>query len=86
MSRKLNLDNTYFKGAGELIPLWVGQFWQKFTSDLFSFDKLGCPFSCGQENLLGGQFWAMGRLNLLGGQSNLLGGQMPTQFTCYLPP
>ena len=28
----------------------------------------------------------MGRCNLLGGQSNLLGGQMPTQLTCYLPP
>ena len=28
----------------------------------------------------------MGRLNLLGGQSNLLGGQMPTQLNCYLPP
>ena len=25
----------------------------------------------------------MGRLNLLGGQNNLLGGQMPTQLTCY---
>ena len=39
-----------------------------------------------QDNLLGGQFWAIGRFNLLGGQGNLLGGQMPTQFTCYLPP
>ena len=30
----------------------------------------------------------MGRLNLhlLGGQINLLGGQMHTQLTCYLPP
>ena len=28
----------------------------------------------------------MGRFNLLGGQSDLLGGQMPTQLTCYLPP
>ena len=43
-------------------------------------------FFCGQDSLLGGQFWAMGRFNLLGGQSNLLGGQMPTQLTCYLPP
>ena len=41
---------------------------------------------CGQDNLLGGQIWAMGRLNLLGGQNNLLGGQLPTQLTCYLPP
>ena len=40
-------------------------------------------FCCGQENLLGGQFWVMGRFNLLGGQSNLLGGQMSTQLTCY---
>ena len=43
-------------------------------------------FFCGQDNLLGGQFWAMGRFNLLGGQNNLLGGQLPTQLTCYLPP
>ena len=28
----------------------------------------------------------MGRLNLLGGQINLLGGKMPTQLTSYLPP
>ena len=37
---------------------------QKFTSKFPSFDN------CGQDNSLGGQFWAMGRLNLLGGQSN----------------
>ena len=43
-------------------------------------------FFCGQDNLLGGEFWAMGRFNLLGGQSNSQGGQMPTQLTCYLPP
>ena len=30
---------------------------------------------CGQDNFLGGQFWAMGRFNLLGGQTNLLCGQ-----------
>ena len=29
---------------------------------------------------------AMGRLNLLGEQINLLGLQMPTQLTCHLPP
>ena len=45
-----------------------------------------CPFFSGQDNLLSGQFWAVGRLNLLGGQINLLGGKMPTQLTCYLPP
>ena len=50
------------------------------------FKKSDAHFFCGQDNLLGGQFWAMGRFNLLGGQSNLLGGQMPTQLTCYLPP
>ena len=27
----------------------------------------------------------MGRLNLVGGQINLLGGKMPAQLTCYLP-
>ena len=32
-------------------------------------------FHCGQDNLLGGRVWAMGRFM---GQSNLLGGQMPT--------
>ena len=32
-------------------------------------------FFCGQDNLLGGQFWAMGRFKL-GGQNNLLGGQI----------
>ena len=35
-------------------------------------------FFCGQDNLLGGQFWAMSRFILLG-------GQLPTQLTCYLP-
>ena len=45
-------------------------------------DNCGAPFFCGQDNLLGGQCWAMGRLNLLGGLINLLGGQL----TCYLPP
>ena len=43
-------------------------------------------FFRGQDYLLGGQFWAIGRFNLLSGQSNILGGQMPTQLTCYLPP
>ena len=43
-------------------------------------------FSYGQDNLLEGQFWVMGRFNLLDGQNNLLGGQLPTQLTCYLPP
>ena len=43
-------------------------------------------FFCWQDNLQGGQFWAMGRFNLLGGQNDLIGGQLPTQLTCYLPP
>ena len=43
-------------------------------------------FFCGHDNSLGGQFWTIGSLNLLGGQNNLLGGQLPTQVTFYLPP
>ena len=43
-----------------------------------------CPFFFGQDNLLGGQFWEMSKFDFLGGQSNLPGGQMPTQLTCYL--
>ena len=45
-----------------------------------------CPFFCEQDYLLGGQFWAMGRFNSLGGQDYLQGGQIPTQVICYLPP
>ena len=41
---------------------------------------------CGQVILLGGQFWAMGRFDLLGGQSNLLGGQIPTQLNVIYVP
>ena len=44
------------------------------------------PIFCGQDNLLGGQFWAMGKLNLQGGQIYLLDGQIPVQLTCYLNP
>ena len=43
-------------------------------------------FFCGHDNLLGGQIWAMGMFNLLGGQNTLLGGQKLTQLACYLPP
>ena len=61
------------------------------------FDQFGTHFAVGyllggqfwamgRVNLLGGQFWAMVRVNLLGGQINLLGGQILTQLTCYLPP
>ena len=43
-------------------------------------------FLWARYGLMGGKKWAMGKFNLLGGQRNLLGGQMPTQLTCYLPP
>ena len=44
-----------------------------FSFGFVNFAKLRSKFpifnNCGaQDNLLGGQFWAMGRLNLLGGQ------------------
>ena len=48
---------------------------RKNNSKLLIFNKSGAIFLL---NLQGGQFWAMGRFNLLDGQSNLLGGQMPT--------
>ena len=44
------------------------------------------PIFFDEGNLLGGQFLAMGRLNLLGLQINLLGGQMPTQLFTSLRP
>ena len=66
-------------------PLGVSEFC-KNKSKLPISNKSDAHFFCGQDSLLGWQFWAMGRFNLLGGQSNLLGGQMPTQLTCYLPP
>ena len=56
----------------------------KLSSQLPVCDNHTAYFSCGQDNLLGGQFWAMGRYNLLGGQSNLLGRQMLTQLICCL--
>ena len=42
-------------------------------SKLPIFNNHSAYFIYGQDNLLGGQLWAMGRFNLLGGQSNLLG-------------
>ena len=36
----------------------------------FMIINIWCPNFCGQDNLLGGHFWAMGKLNLLGGQNN----------------
>ena len=38
----------------------------KFTSELPSCDNCGGPFSCEQDYLLCGQFWAMGRLSYMG--------------------
>ena len=38
-------------------------------------------FQCTQDNFLCGKFWAMGRFNLLGGQSTLLGGHLHVLFT-----
>ena len=43
------------------------------SSELFIFNFCGVHFT-GQDNLLGGQFWKTGRLNLLGERMNLLGG------------
>ena len=37
-------------------------------------------YFCGEDNLLGGQFWAMGRFILLGEQNNILRGQLLTQL------
>ena len=58
----------------------------RFMSKLPVCNTRSTYFLSGQDNSMIGQFWAVGRFNLLGGQSNLLGGQMPTQLTCYLPP
>ena len=64
-----------------------------YTSRLENVAKLACynhsrspcaALSLPQDNLLGGQFWAMGRFNLLGGQSKLLGEQMPTLNPSFL--
>ena len=56
--------------------------WKKLRSKLFhNLQIVVMPiydFSV-YNNSLGGQFWAMGKFNLLG-------GHLPTQLTCYLPP
>ena len=44
----------------------------QIRSKLPNCGNQSAAFFCEQENLLGGHFWAMGRFNLLGGQSNLL--------------
>ena len=62
--------------------LWVLEWGFKLGGSQFCTSLgLNCIFLiaiCGQVNLMGGQFGAMVRFNLLGGQSNLLSGQMPT--------
>ena len=52
-------------------PLGVSQF-GKNKSKLPIFNNSDAHFFCWQDNLLGGQLWAMGRFDLLGGQINLL--------------
>ena len=63
-------------GAVSLLGLVI---LKKKTIDLIAhiFRIIVVPIFCEQDNFFGGQFWAMGRLNFLGGQSNLLGGQYP---------
>ena len=46
-------------------------FLQNLGFKLPIFNKYGGTFFFGQDNLLGGQVWAMARFNLLDGQSNL---------------
>ena len=57
-------------------PLEASQF-RKNKSKLPIFNNSDARLFCGQDNLLGGQFWALGRFDLLNGQVNLLGGQCP---------
>ena len=84
-SQKLPLYRTCFSAEK------VSQFC-KNKYKLSIFNNNDTYFFCGQDNLLGGQFWAMDGFDLLGGQINLLGGQMPTQLTFFffffffLPP
>ena len=90
-----NLDIDKFQDSTEVLAI-LGVLEWGFSFGVSQLCKNSClnclfwivvvPIFCGQDNLLGGQFWAMGRLNLLGAQTNLLGGQMPTQLTYYLPP
>ena len=65
--------------------VWVSQFCTNLGLNCL-FVIPYCPFFCGQDNSPVGKLWVMGRFYLLGGQSNLPGGQMPTQLTCYLLP
>ena len=59
----------------------------KFRSKLPRFVIIMVPIiSYWQDHLLGGQFCSMCMFNLLCEQNNLLGGRMPIQLTCYLPP
>ena len=66
--------------------LGISKFCTKLGLKMSVCENRSSYFFCGHDNLLGGQFWAMGIFNLLGGQNNLLVGQLPTQLTCYLSP
>ena len=70
-------------------PFGVNNFFKNFEIALKNNNNNNCvvPISYGQDNFLGGQFWAKVRLNSLGGPFNLLDGQMHghRQLTCYLP-
>ena len=82
-----NLDIDKFQESTEILPTW-GCLSVVSSLGLVNFAKNFClnclfliivvrPLFCGQNNLLGGHFWTMGRLHLLGGQINLLGGKCP---------
>ena len=87
-----NLDIDKFQESTEVLsimgvlewgfPLRVSQLCKNIAGLNCLLLIIVVPTFCGQDNLLGGKFWAMGRLNLLGGQINLLGGHL----ICYLPP
>ena len=60
-------------------PFGFSQFCRKLDLNCLFLIIVVPIFLWARDNLLGGQFWATGRLNLLC-------GQMPNQLTCYLPP
>ena len=74
MSSKLNLDKFLRNciSAQEGIEPWVGQVCKNLLLHRLVSIIVVPIFMWAR--LLGGQFWAMGRLNLLGRQSNLRGG------------
>ena len=79
MNILLMLDIDQFWDSTEVLPTLCGFLtWVWSILDIFRFKLSFCNnhsaffFFCGQDDLLGGQFWAMNRFNLLGGQNNLL--------------